>query len=346
MFYKNDTPRKIFRHPNTSGDIGMELEVEGHNLPAIDDRHWVSVSDGSLRLGGREYITKGPKPINNILAELEYWEERLANSNSTVYLTDRTSVHVHLNQQKNNLFDIAKGLTAYYLLENSLMNYCGPNRKGNLFCTSLSDSPSQIRNYKIVCGKSGSFATDKYSAMNVHALKKFGSVEQRGMRGYYDPAFLTEWAKNLQKIFVSAKEFESPVHVFDHMYGRNYREFCGTFLYGSFVDKLVSFPDWNIDSHKNTVLLGDFLYKHEFKDRPKNVKIPDQRPSLTAYSTAVRSFTPTESQQIMSINNILRDGDNNNTRQWNVEEIVRRVNRDYRQVEEIRETDVEIGPDF
>jgi len=121
----NETPIDAFGVKAVTGALAYEMEVEGQNLPSIQNLDWSSHSDGSLRLGGMEYVNKGPKPLSKLPAILENWYKRFANEHTIVYDTERTSVHVHLNMQPYKMKDITKGLVAYYLMEEALLNHCG-----------------------------------------------------------------------------------------------------------------------------------------------------------------------------------------------------------------------------
>jgi len=267
VIYNNDLIATVFgRNRDYSGLIGLELEVEGSNLAMVSGRDWQTISDGSLRDGGLEYVTNGPKSLIALENCLEQWAFSMRNSR--IYESDRTSVHTHVNMLDKSVGYVTKGLTAYYLLENALIRYCGPSRVGNLFCTTLGNSPSQLTHYKALCGSSDSFNPVKYSAMNLGALSKFGSVEMRGMRGEYDTDHLIEWCSNLSGIFEKADEFPDCTSVFDHIYNRSYKDYLGTFLSSPLVDKIVRVTDWDLDFSRNCVPIGSFLYNHEFSDRP------------------------------------------------------------------------------
>lgn len=277
--YPTEKPLDVYSLNKTEGNIALEMEVEGDNLPSIRTKMWQTHGDGSLRLNGMEYVNNGPLPKDKVLESLLNWESRMVKSQAIVYETDRTSVHVHMNMQDKTFKQIAQGCVAYFILENALMRHCGPSRQNNLFCLPLKQSKAQLNALKYVSGSFEGVAirtdTYRYSALNLMALMKFGSIEHRGMRGYYAPEFLNQWALNLNNIFdVAAKDFKSPVEVLDHFYGRSFREYAGTFLTPDMVDTLSKIKDWDIDKDENLPILGPIIYNTDFdKKRPERSKI-------------------------------------------------------------------------
>lgn len=279
VYPKSDTPLTLFSLKKKEGKIALEMEVEGDNLPNFNNKMWTSHTDGSLRYGGLEYVNNGPLPEDKIFEALKYWEKRIIDCGSRVISSDRTSVHVHMNMQDKTIKQILQGCVAYYVMENALIRHCGPNRVANLFCLPLKQSKAQLNILKHFAGDvdGNKLRTDsyRYSALNLMALPKFGSIEHRGMRGYYDPKHLTQWSTNLNRIFdIAAKDFNSPVQVFDHYYGRSFTDFLGTFLEGDFVDVITKIKDWDVDKKNNMSLLGPFIYETDFdKERPKKEEI-------------------------------------------------------------------------
>lgn len=276
--YPLEKPIDAYHLNKTEGAIALEMEVEGDNLPTIRTKMWTTHGDGSLRLNGMEYVSNGPLPKDKVMESLLNWENRLVKSNATVYESDRTSVHVHMNMQNKTFKEIVQGCVAYFVLENALMRHCGPSRMTNLFCLPLKQSKGQLNALKYISGTVNGTAirtdTYRYSALNLMALLKFGSIEHRGMRGYYAPEFLNQWATNLYNIFeVASTNFKSPVEVLDYYYGRSFKEYAGTFLSDDMVDTLSRIKDWDIDKDENLPVIGPIIYDTDFdKARPEGEK--------------------------------------------------------------------------
>lgn len=272
----NQTPIEIFGLEKVSGDIALELEVEGRGLPNIQSSLWGSHTDGSLKLGGMEYVHNGPKNKKDLLDSLNTWEEEILKSDATVYESDRTSVHTHLNVQDKTIKQILQGAVAYYMLEPALMNHCGQNRKGNLFCLTMESAPGILQYMKkyadgtVSCVNSDTY---RYASLNFGAIKKFGSIEARTMRGYYDPEFLNQWALELRSLFDNAGEMKDPTAVFDSWYGRQKEEFMEQFFSKEFIDVLRSYEGWDVKLDRNHKFLSSFVYDQDWnKEFPKEEK--------------------------------------------------------------------------
>lgn len=257
-------PPEVFMQLTHDGDVALELEVEGDGLPRMNNQNWVSKGDNSLKIGGVEYIHNGPKKIEEVLPSLRDWESKVTKAQAIVYDSERTGVHVHSNRQKNNLKQIMQSIVAYYMLEPALMKNCGRSRKGNLFCLPMEDGGTVIDLIKkLANGQTTGINWDqyRYASLNIGAIKKFGSLEVRTMRGRYEPEFLNQWATNIHGLFDKAADnFKSPVEVFDYWYGRSPREFLGAFLSSDFVDTLRSYNDWDYKLNRNHLRLADVVY--------------------------------------------------------------------------------------
>lgn len=52
------------------GSYGIEIEVEGVNLPAVANNVWTTTHDGSLRGESAEYVLKKPLDIDKVEIEI------------------------------------------------------------------------------------------------------------------------------------------------------------------------------------------------------------------------------------------------------------------------------------
>lgn len=176
------------------GDVGIEIECEGKNLKEIFTDVWKTTHDGSLR--GRypdqtaEYVLDHPIPVGAVEAAIINLKESL--EGATFEFSYRTSVHVHVNVQQLKYEQLLAMLYTYYLLEEPLMTFSGKKRKGNNFCLRLQDAEGMLQTVNKMF-EHGEFGIKfipqdviRYSAMNLEALKKYGSVEFRGMEGNID----------------------------------------------------------------------------------------------------------------------------------------------------------------
>lgn len=215
------TPSYLFGVQEVDTDFGLEVEIEGFNLPNQLDHYFDVHQDGSLRAPqdgqALEYVFK--KPYKRVWAEkaVLYLDRKLRENGAQLNWSYRTSVHVHLNASNMTFTQIYTWLCVYYILEDLLTEYCGKTRQGNLFClrakdaewiidtlrsAATHDSPRDLANENM-----------RYAACNIVALSKFGTLEFRSMRGTSDPAVILPWMSTLLKIKEFSRKFANPSEV-------------------------------------------------------------------------------------------------------------------------------------
>lgn len=214
--------RKIFRLPvPVEGDVGLEIEVEGSNLPRTGE-YWNVEHDGSLRGEGLdtacEYVFRQPLTLKGTKKALTYLKKQYEKNEAVVNDSPRCGVHVHVNCQKLTIVQLYNFMTAYLIFEELLVNWCGPTRVGNLFCLRVKDAEYLL--YSLVRAlETGdyrrSFATDelRYASMNVKALATYGSLEFRAMRGTDDVSAIYQWAEVLVGLRENSQQFPNPIEM-------------------------------------------------------------------------------------------------------------------------------------
>lgn len=206
-------------------DLGLEIEVEGRNLPVESVGAWLWTRDGSLRGEALEYISKSPRSLEEISSDLDVLNKRFSALKSTLSFSARTSVHVHVNVSYLDVETVATFGYLYLLFEEALMRYCGESRMGNRFCLRMRDAPAFIdqiienldekslqrhANYD----RGNSLGNDcRYAAMNIASIPKFGSLEFRGMRGTNDKDTIVNWCSLLLSLREAAEYFKTPAKV-------------------------------------------------------------------------------------------------------------------------------------
>ncbi len=235
--------RKIFK-----GEVGIEVEVEGSNLPDIRG-DWKTTTDGSLRGEAYEYIFKCPLPRDKVTRALDQLNEGLAHS--TVNMNDRTSVHVHVNVQQMSLIELFCFIILYLVYEDVLFKYCGDNREGNLFCLRGKDAEYviDILEHISVTGEYDMFGDEglRYSGINLNALTKFGSLEFRGMRGTVDTEVIQTWTDILLRMKDMSSTLHDPQEIISSLSTEGYLEFTTKVFGEEFTSLLCSYPQWQDD---------------------------------------------------------------------------------------------------
>ena len=275
---------EIFKNKIQQGDIGLEIEVQGHNLPKLDTFHWKTEADGSLKGAGEglEYVLKKPVEIGALYDVLTNWKK--AFDLSTVVPSYHAGIHVHANLQRHSAKQVVNLLVCLIILEDLLVKWCGPTREGNHFCLRTSDTDYLIGFLRkmIVDGdfsalqKNGKHHLDggiggggggndniRYSAYNLKALYQYGSLEFRSMASTMDIDRIFTWCKVIHRIVEESKKFDSPSSIITdisvggynnflrRMLGANSREFVTedyvSIMRGGVVraQELAFCRDWN-----------------------------------------------------------------------------------------------------
>jgi hypothetical protein len=201
------------------GKVGIEIELEGKNFLYHENvpPPWVYKEDGSLRgEESAEYVLKNPIEFNEVEKVLKTLFDKLAEKKAKFDDSNRTSIHVHLNCQEFYLNRLAAFMGLWFCLEEILTQWCGEHRVGNLFCLRSRDATaiiSQLRKFLKSDGKFELSDNLHYAGLNANALRKFGSLEIRTMRGVSDPDVIKDWVEILQRLYEYSAEFNDPRNV-------------------------------------------------------------------------------------------------------------------------------------
>lgn len=217
----------LMRAKSVSGDVGIEIEVEGNKFPKPPGSHgtltpvempdhegWSYVHDGSLRgQDNAEYVLTKPIKFQQVPEAITKLWEQFKAYGSKLDESNRTSVHVHLNAQQFHLNRVAAFCGLYFSVEEILTEWCGDHRVGNLFCLRAKDAPAIVSKLKAFIqeeGKGGLSEGLHYGGLNIHALTKFGSIEIRALRGCTDPQTIIDWVSILERIYRLSGEYTDP----------------------------------------------------------------------------------------------------------------------------------------
>lgn len=223
-------------------DLGIEVELEGENLldPRAAFRMWKVVNEGSLRHNGLEFVTTPGLTIDTL--DKAMTELRFILGRAVIQPSIRQSVHVHVNATDMTLLDAYKVIAAFALVEDMLVKANGEDRTGNLFC--LRGRDAEYTHRQIIQDIKEGFHFDswdnnhRYSALNLSALKKFGTFEFRFIKGLSDPDEIAIWARGLYyfvqrcKAVSSIKTLLAKHQTFD--------TFCRAVFTEEFVDYLLT----------------------------------------------------------------------------------------------------------
>lgn len=227
--------------------VGVECEIEGVNSDALVDEtntfFWSIRSDGSLRDGGFELIFNNPLKGANVIKAMGHFREgmlKLSERGVRPSISDRTSIHVHVDVRDLEPGDLNQLVLLYMLFEKHLFEYVGTHRIKNNYCRPLlgssfedvitellmrSDERSYLHLVENIC--------EKYSALNVKASSYFGSVEFRHHPGTCNSDDILKWINILLSLKKWIKEGGKVVDLLDIPSHQAIQEVFGD--YGSII---------------------------------------------------------------------------------------------------------------
>lgn len=193
---------------NGLGEIGLEFEIEGENLPSsgklarvvgkTTGSQWTSKSDGSLRGESLEYVLSRPCNIDEVATMVEGLYKAFVDNGTELKLSNRCSTHVHVNMAGAKVNDITSAIALWTAFEEPLTLWAGEERVNNHFCLGAKDcnagTVSAWRSF-LRSGRRDFNDNLKYSALNILTLYRFGSLEYRAMNGTEDAQRAIDWTK-------------------------------------------------------------------------------------------------------------------------------------------------------
>lgn len=219
-FYNKPLNRIIGLGLKQDGMIGLEIECEGTQLFTTPFKYWACHQDNSLRAVKDhqpvEYVLSKPLDPPEIKKALEYLEQKLKQAGSSVVHSNRTSVHVHINCQKLTVRQLYCFILMYIIFEEVLIDWCSPERAGNLFTLRAKDSDYYITLLEAALKQSNFRSWTehvRYAACNVASIPKFGSLEFRALKGTVDIELITTWINMLLNIMDQSLKYDNPIQI-------------------------------------------------------------------------------------------------------------------------------------
>ena len=178
---------------------GLELEIERVEQDmAVNGM--VVATDGSLRNNGLEFITR-PMYLNGVASCLQtfFTKNRLTEDN----YSERTSIHVHTNCNDLTPDQVASVCVLYQVFEKVLFSWIGNDREANIFCVPWSETTVSYQTVGRLVEQNTNALRDwnKYTALNLAPLTRFGTIEWRHMNGHSDMARILLWCQLIGCLF-------------------------------------------------------------------------------------------------------------------------------------------------
>lgn len=209
--------------------VGLEFEwepqttwhMQNAELPNRPNRNvWIQDADGSLRDRGREYILNGPQPLENTLTALTDLSEWVAGLRGGLRTdSTRTSTHVHLNAQELTPVQVTNFACLWYVIEEAYSLTLPASRQGNLFALRACDTQRGFKEvFKQSLSDPRSFVhsfpeSQRYGALNLAAIGKFGSLEMRMLPGMAEPLDVVPHLMAYIQIHEVCQTFEDPLEI-------------------------------------------------------------------------------------------------------------------------------------
>lgn len=194
--------------------FGVEVELE--NVPGVvgsNLKYWYVKEDGSLRNSGAEFVFKSPLGGSDVILAVMELESFIKENNLKPDLSDRTSVHVHVDVRHFSAKQLQRLVILYTIFERVLFNFAGPDRFNNIFCLPIENAQGMVYHLNKICHlrnfndfRRATRDLEKYSAFNIRSLEQYGSVEFRIHKGEWRSRKLIRWIKVLAQLTKAAIE--------------------------------------------------------------------------------------------------------------------------------------------
>lgn len=204
-----------FKVKQVAGDIGIEIEVEGRNLPAAT-ASWLKTDDGSLKpqFEAAEYVLRKPCAVKAVEKVLKELKDAYKETGTTVDHTYRAGIHAHINVQELTMAEMVNMVLLFIIMEDGFLQFCEDSRIGNHFCLRTSDASYFTHMLWKACEMNDTryLKTDdlRYSAINLQSLHKYGSIEFRCLESTDDFDKVEKWCKMLYKLREGAVKYPNP----------------------------------------------------------------------------------------------------------------------------------------
>lgn len=262
-------------------EVGVEIEVEGTNLPTGGVSGWAIHQDGSLRGESAEYVFNGPATRQATLQRLESFRKKLQNVGSVVNESYRTSVHVHLNAQNMAIRHIYTQMLLYIMFEDIFAQIAGSERIGNLFCLRAKDAEFFLDQLVLAVRTDDITRLNteliRYSAVNPMALFRHGTLEFRSFRGTVDTDLIRQWVDLLLAIKDASqgKPFDNPIQIVEMFSGKG-PDGLAEMIFTK--DQIGQFPSgWRDMLGQGSRLIQRIAYSSEWGPTPENIKVPKKK---------------------------------------------------------------------
>ena len=268
-------------------EFGVELELEGFGAEIMGSMThdqkgmWIAHNDPSLRGDATELVLRRPVTYDEFVHRaLPEFTKFKAEANFKPHLSNRCSVHVHIDFAYKTVYALCKFLTLYALLEDFFFRACGPERRDNHFCISLREN-ARFSEQFVKCLEQNNFRAFRdenyrYMALNLQSLWKFGSVEIRLHEGTADEDRIKLWVSVLKEMV----DYAVAINVApDEIIRQSSMHGLSGFIQRNLPTTWTLIKDVYYDSYEHTDTAQDFAFGVAWTNAPKEASV--QSPKRT-----------------------------------------------------------------
>lgn len=203
--------------------FGIECEIEAVTRQPSLGGTWSMTEDGSLRNGGKEFISS-PVPLSSAIEAFEALHAQKFYNEAEAF-SERTSIHVHMNCQSLTVQQVRVLVLLYAMFEEYFFAMTTPARRGNIHCVPLTETYLPVLYGNTIQGMLQRW--HKYTALNIKPLSQHGTVEFRHMHGHADKELFAEWLGVLGRLWelssrtnqITPASLDNPRPYFDLLFG-------------------------------------------------------------------------------------------------------------------------------
>lgn len=287
--YNSNVRDLLARHGKLPGEVGIEIECEGKNLPGQNhlEKFWVTHADGSLRGESIEYVMNGPVPRKDVIPALTYLEDLFKENKTKIKDSYRTSVHVHINMQSVSICQTYNTVLLYGIVEDILTEYAGSSRVGNLFCLRMSDAEFMLHELRqgAVSDRYDHLNNNtlRYAGCNVKSLFDHNSLEFRAFRGTSDMKLIAEWVDIILQIKDAALTYENPSLMLQNFSNLGPEGFLKKNFNPSLCKLIMSFNKWQDRIFAGVRLVQDVAYANDWAKTPEKSEATGKKATKLSY---------------------------------------------------------------
>lgn len=208
----------LFQGQAVDGEVGIEVEVEGVNLPDHlngKNNFWTVTRDGSLRgTEAYEYVLTNPILRTNVDEALSQLYTRFQKKGSVLDDSGRAGVHIHINIRDLTLKELYNFIFLYLVFDKILVDFCGENRVGNLFCLRAEDAEYILVRLRNIMRSHNLSDTRgdviRYASLNLTAIAKYGSLEFRSLPSPVPQEVISVWTNLLLALKDKSRTYADP----------------------------------------------------------------------------------------------------------------------------------------